>query len=143
MAAKNCETCGVKLTMLNTHLKYRKKCYPCGQKEFAHYKEERDRARAALAQQQPAQQPAKDFTQQHATKSMEAKEREEVIYATYLGGFAGVTKQNVEVDMHFKATQVNVETSFFGKNRKVLWTMPYNKIRDIRIDTAENLTAAR
>jgi predicted RNA-binding Zn-ribbon protein involved in translation (DUF1610 family) len=69
--------CGTKLNMLNTHLKYRKKCYPCGQKEFARYKEERDGARAAPAQQQPAQQPAKDFTQQQATKSMAVKNCED------------------------------------------------------------------
>jgi len=68
----------------------------------------------------------------------------EFVLAMYLGGFAGVTKQNIAVDMRFKATQVNVETSaVLGKNRKVLWTMPYNKIRETRIDTAENLTAAR
>ena len=180
MAAKNCEDCGVKLTMLNRHMKYREKCHPCGHKEFVRVKEERERAAPALAQQQPAQQPAKDFTQQQATKSMASPENcedcgvkltlgnrnwryrdkcgpcgtkeyyrrkgkqppEEAAYVTYLGGFAGVTTQH-SVKMRFEATKAIVEDSPLLGKGQVLWVMPYNKIRSTRVDTTENLTAAR
>jgi hypothetical protein len=54
-------------------------------------------------------QSQKGRTQQQATKSMEAKEREEGIHATYLGGFAGVTKQNLAVDIRFGLLNLKLE----------------------------------
>jgi hypothetical protein len=56
---ENCEVCGAKLSKLNTS----NKCYQCLKKENLNKREQK-------AQQQPAQQPAKDFTEQQATKSM-------------------------------------------------------------------------
>ena len=91
-----------------------------------------ERKKAALAQQQAKKQ-----------REEQAKEKREDTFVTYLGGFAGVTGTH-SVKMHFEASQVIVEDNpLLGKKGQVLWTMPYNKIKGVRIDTAENLTAAR
>jgi hypothetical protein len=63
--------------------------------------------------------------------------------AGYKGGFAGLAKQQI-INMNIGATQIAVQTTaFLAQNRRVLWTMPYDKIKDIRVDTAENITATR
>jgi hypothetical protein len=74
----------------------------------------------------------------------------------YLGGFAGATEQTVT--MRFEATQITVEwplpddpasrMNCIDHFRSVdisrlLWVMPYDKIKDTHIDTAEKLTATR
>ncbi|MFZ0011274.1 MAG: SHOCT domain-containing protein [Halobacteriota archaeon] len=61
----------------------------------------------------------------------------------YVGGFAGITKRQV-LNLRVGPKQVNVENiPLQEKNRKVFWTMPYNSITDMRIDTAEKITATR
>ena len=236
MAAKNCEDCGVKLTMLNRHLKYKEKCHPCGHKEFVHIKEEREKPRVCLGcggqidraekhwvikngsgflcnacHEDPNRQVEGRLCSdcggqlESAEKSWrlkdgsgflcnacneERKKKEEprfcsdcetqidtaekhwVLkdgagflcnacneertkkaavtkqvkadweYATYLGGFSGVTSKK-EITVRFEATQVAVERYAVLGQGQVLWVMPYNKIKDVRIDTAEHLTAAR
>ncbi|MGA3198617.1 MAG: SHOCT domain-containing protein [Halobacteriota archaeon] len=78
-----------------------------------------------------------------AQKQVQVTQREEDFSAGYKGGFAGIAKQQV-INMNIGATQVTVQTTaFLAPNRRVLWTMPYDKIKDIRIDTAENITATR
>jgi hypothetical protein len=246
MAAKNCEDCGVKLTMLNRHLKYKEKCHPCGHKEFVRPRVcsgcggQIDRAEKhwvlksggfvcnachedpnrqvegrvcsgcggqlesaekswrlkdgsgflcnACHEERTKKEELRvcsvcgrqiDTGEKHwelnngsfecnacredhkcsvcgrqidtAEKHWELKdgsgfqcnachERVKTIpFLTYLGGFAGVTKHQT-VGMHFGATQLTVETTIGGTP---LWAMPYDKIKDIRIDTAEHLTATR
>jgi hypothetical protein len=258
MAAKNCEDCGAKLNMLNTHLKYRNKCGPCGQKEFllAQQQAKIERAKARLCSYCGAQigwaekhwtfkdgsslcnachedpnrlvegrlcsdcggqlesavkswklpleivdmEPPpitdtellpKDSSgficnacheerikkleprfcsdcgtqiaadEKHWTlkdgsgllcnacdeerkKKAAAQVKAESWPASYLGGFSGFTSRYKEpVKMRFDATQVAIENSPILGDKRVLWVMPYNKIKDVRIDTAEHLTAAR
>lgn len=113
-----CSDCGTQIDTDEKHWKLKDGsgfiCNACNE----------ERKKTALAQQQPK------------------KQREEVAFVTYLGGFAGVTGTH-GVKMHFEATQVTVQDSPLLGKGQVLWVMPYNKIKDIRIDTAENLTAAR
>jgi hypothetical protein len=68
---------------------------------------------------------------------------EQLLSAAYLGGFVGFNKRQV-YNVRIGDTQATVESiAWSQKNAKVLWTMPYDKIKDIRIDTAENITATR
>jgi hypothetical protein len=79
-----------------------------------------------------------------AQKQVQVTQPEQQFTAGYKGGFAGYAKQQV-LTFRIGATQVSVEQvglSGFGK-RKLLWTMPYDKIKEIRIDTAEKITATR
>jgi hypothetical protein len=73
----------------------------------------------------------------------ERKKREERQQVTYVGGFSGVTGQHL-VEMKFEATEVIVENvPLRSQNKKVLWVMPYNKIKSLNIETGERVTATR
>jgi hypothetical protein len=60
-----------------------------------------------------------------------------------MGGFPGVILKQ-PVWLNFKATEVIIENvPLRSKNKKVLWVMPYNKIKSLNIETGEHVTATR
>lgn len=100
---------------------------------------------------QGQEQREKVLTQQPPKKMVGVKtttsEEESSCFIAYLGGLGGLagvtTKTNQVLEIRFGDTQLTVESlSILGKN-EVLWATPYDRIKDIHIETGENLPAAR